>query len=100
MISLICKNGVIFLSLLYRRVNLSLLGSKYHKNFWNKFGPTYMLDPGDALFQLIGELFIKEYSKEFGGGDHVYNAGRPIHKYQSQNVYLCGALRLKSCGGP
>ena len=40
-----------------------------------------MLDPGDALFQLIGELFIKEYSKEFGGGDHVYNAGRPVKMF-------------------
>ena len=35
-----------------------------------------MLDPGDALFKLIGELFIKEYSNEFGESDHVYNAGR------------------------
>ena len=79
---------------------ISHLGSKYHKNFWNKYGPTHLLDPGDALFQLIGELFIKEYSKEFGGGDHVYNAGRLILKYQNQNVYLlvCGSLRLKSCG--
>ena len=65
---------------------ISHLGSKYHKNFWNKYGPTHLLDPGDALFQLIGELFIKEYSKEFGGGDHVYNAG--IDQYISIRVKM------------
>ena len=47
--------------------------SSYHKQYWNKFGPTLMLDPNDKLFEAIGAQFIREYTREFGESDHVYN---------------------------
>ncbi|XP_015185471.1 PREDICTED: alpha-N-acetylglucosaminidase [Polistes dominula] len=43
---------------------------------WNKFEDKYccpyLLDPTDELFQIVGEMFLKMYIKEFGT-DHIYN---------------------------
>ena len=51
---------------LYPRLN-------YTYTTWNHFGPTYLLNPEDPLFDQIGSSFIHEYIKEFGDTDHVYN---------------------------
>jgi alpha-N-acetylglucosaminidase len=45
----------------------------YTSTKWNHFGPTYLLDSTDPLFNPIGSSFIKEYIEEFGDTDHVYN---------------------------
>nr|XP_006004314.1 PREDICTED: alpha-N-acetylglucosaminidase [Latimeria chalumnae] len=55
----------------FPKVNVTQLGS------WSKFNCTYscsyLLDPEDSMFQVIGPLFMKEMIKEFGT-DHIYNA--------------------------
>jgi len=40
---------------------------------WYGFGPTFILNPTDPMFQTIGKRFIEEYRKEFGS-DHFYLA--------------------------
>ena len=45
----------------------------YTNTTWNHFGPTYLLNAEDPLFNQIGMSFISEYNQEFGKSDHVYN---------------------------
>ncbi|PKK17781.1 N-acetylglucosaminidase, alpha [Columba livia] len=55
----------------FPRVNAPLLGGWSH--FDCTYSCTYLLDPEDPMFQVIGTLFLKELIKEFGT-DHVYSA--------------------------
>ncbi len=42
-------------------------------NFRYGFGPTFLLEFTDPLFEQIGSSFINEYQSEFGASDHLYN---------------------------
>ncbi|XP_064895316.1 alpha-N-acetylglucosaminidase isoform X1 [Columba livia] len=55
----------------FPRVNATRLGGWSH--FDCTYSCTYLLDPEDPMFQVIGTLFLKELIKEFGT-DHVYSA--------------------------
>ncbi|XP_054505678.2 alpha-N-acetylglucosaminidase [Agelaius phoeniceus] len=55
----------------FPRVNATRLGHWSH--FDCSYSCTYLLDPEDPMFQVIGTLFLKELIKEFGT-DHVYSA--------------------------
>ncbi|KAM6993694.1 alpha-N-acetylglucosaminidase [Passerculus sandwichensis] len=55
----------------FPRVNATRLGHWSH--FDCAYSCTYLLDPEDPMFQVIGTLFLKELIKEFGT-DHVYSA--------------------------
>lgn len=48
--------------------------AKLQKTNWEgRFADTYILDPKDPLFQVIGRKFIEEQTKTFGT-DHLYGA--------------------------
>ncbi|KAK4808674.1 hypothetical protein QYF61_020163 [Mycteria americana] len=55
----------------FPRVNATRLGGWSH--FDCTYSCTYLLDPEDPMFQVIGTLFLKELIKEFGT-DHIYSA--------------------------
>ncbi|XP_057270141.1 alpha-N-acetylglucosaminidase [Pezoporus wallicus] len=55
----------------FPRVNATRLGGWSH--FDCTYSCTYLLDPQDPMFQVIGTLFLKELIKEFGT-DHIYSA--------------------------
>lgn len=52
-------------------MNATRLGGWSH--FDCTYSCTYLLEPEDPMFQVIGTLFLKELIKEFGT-DHVYSA--------------------------
>uniref|UniRef100_A0A4W3HRA3 Alpha-N-acetylglucosaminidase n=1 Tax=Callorhinchus milii TaxID=7868 RepID=A0A4W3HRA3_CALMI len=58
-------------SRLFPTANISRLGSWGHLNC--TYSCSYLLDPEDALFQRIGQMFLAEVIREFGS-DHIYNA--------------------------
>jgi len=43
------------------------------KTQWNGFAPVYILDPEDPMFPIIGKLFLKAQTQEYGT-DHYYSA--------------------------
>ena len=45
----------------------------YTNTTWNHFGPTYLLNAEDEMFNKIGSMFLLVYTKEFGPSDSVYN---------------------------
>uniref|UniRef100_A0A8C6YPV8 N-acetyl-alpha-glucosaminidase n=1 Tax=Nothoprocta perdicaria TaxID=30464 RepID=A0A8C6YPV8_NOTPE len=55
----------------FPRVNATRLGAWSH--FDCAYSCTYLLDPQEPMFQVIGTLFLKELIKEFGT-DHIYSA--------------------------
>ncbi|XP_010287887.1 PREDICTED: alpha-N-acetylglucosaminidase, partial [Phaethon lepturus] len=55
----------------FPRVNATRLGGWSH--FDCTYSCTYLLDPEDPMFQVIGTFFLKELIKEFGT-DHIYSA--------------------------
>ncbi|XP_076212584.1 alpha-N-acetylglucosaminidase [Aptenodytes patagonicus] len=55
----------------FPHVNATRLGGWSH--FDCTYSCTYLLDPEDPMFQVIGTLFLKELIKEFGT-DHIYSA--------------------------
>ncbi|KAM4622738.1 alpha-N-acetylglucosaminidase [Discoglossus pictus] len=55
----------------FPEVNVTKLGG--WSNFDCKYSCSYVLDPEDPMFQMIGGLFLTELIKEFGT-DHIYNA--------------------------
>uniref|UniRef100_A0A8B9V5T2 Alpha-N-acetylglucosaminidase n=1 Tax=Anas zonorhyncha TaxID=75864 RepID=A0A8B9V5T2_9AVES len=55
----------------FPRVNATRLGGWSH--FDCTYSCSYLLDPEDPMFQVIGTLFLKELIKEFGT-DHIYSA--------------------------
>lgn len=52
-------------------MNATRLGGWSH--FDCTYSCSYLLDPEDPMFQVIGTLFLKELIKEFGT-DHIYSA--------------------------
>lgn len=79
-------------SLHYRvfpRVNVTRLGS--WGNFDCSYSCSYLLDPQDPMFQVIGTLFLKEMIKEFGT-DHIYSADtfNEMRPLSSDPAYLSG----------
>ncbi|XP_074835361.1 alpha-N-acetylglucosaminidase [Carettochelys insculpta] len=73
----------------FPRINVTQLGS------WGSFdctySCTYLLDPGDPMFQVIGTLFLKELIREFGT-DHIYSADtfNEMRPRSSDPAYLAG----------
>lgn len=55
----------------FPEVNVTKLGS--WSNFDCTYSCSYLLDPEDPMFQVIGALFLNEQTREFGT-DHIYNA--------------------------
>ena len=53
--------------------NASVSTLSHWGHFSPPYIPTYLLDPGDPLFQIIGKAFIEEQISEYNGTDHVYN---------------------------
>lgn len=47
--------------------------SDLKKTKWNSFEPTYVLNPDDPMFTVIGKKFVEEETKAFGT-DHYYSA--------------------------
>ncbi|NXN71991.1 ANAG acetylglucosaminidase, partial [Himantopus himantopus] len=71
----------------FPRANATRLGGWSH--FDCTYSCTYLLDPEDPMFQVIGTLFLKELIKEFGT-DHVYSADtfNEMTPLSSDPVYL------------
>lgn len=55
----------------FPQVNVIKLGSWGHFNC--SYSCSFLLAPGDPMFPLIGNLFLRELTKEFGT-DHIYGA--------------------------
>lgn len=55
----------------FPQVNVTQLGSWGHFNC--SYSCPFLLAPGDPLFPIIGSLFLRELTREFGS-DHVYGA--------------------------
>ncbi|XP_069490537.1 alpha-N-acetylglucosaminidase [Ambystoma mexicanum] len=55
----------------FPEVNVTKLGVWSH--FDCTYSCSYLLDPEDPMFQVIGALFLNEQTREFGT-DHIYNA--------------------------
>ncbi|XP_034992929.2 alpha-N-acetylglucosaminidase [Zootoca vivipara] len=55
----------------FPRANATRMGSWSH--FDCTYSCSYLLSPEDPMFQVIGTLFLKELTREFGT-DHVYSA--------------------------
>ncbi|XP_019409045.1 PREDICTED: alpha-N-acetylglucosaminidase [Crocodylus porosus] len=73
----------------FPRVNVTRLGS--WGNFDCSYSCSYLLDPQDPMFQVIGTLFLKELIKEFGT-DHIYSADtfNEMRPLSSDPAYLSG----------
>uniref|UniRef100_A0A8B9PGP1 Alpha-N-acetylglucosaminidase n=1 Tax=Apteryx owenii TaxID=8824 RepID=A0A8B9PGP1_APTOW len=71
----------------FPRVNATRLGGWSH--FDCTYSCTYLLDPEDPMFQVIGTLFLKELIKEFGT-DHIYSADtfNEMNPLSSDPAYL------------
>lgn len=55
----------------FPQVNVIQLGSWGHFNC--SYSCSFLLAPGDPIFPLIGNLFLRELTEEFGT-DHIYGA--------------------------
>jgi alpha-N-acetylglucosaminidase len=59
--------------------------AKLQKTNWEgRFADTYILDPKDPMFQIIGRKFIEEQTKTFGT-DHLYGADTFNEMYPPSN---------------
>ncbi|XP_029429873.1 alpha-N-acetylglucosaminidase [Rhinatrema bivittatum] len=73
----------------FPNVNVTRLGG--WAGFDCTYSCSYLLDPEDAMFQVIGALFMKELTREFGT-DHIYNADtfNEMCPTSSDPTYLSG----------
>uniref|UniRef100_A0A8C8R5U4 Alpha-N-acetylglucosaminidase n=1 Tax=Pelusios castaneus TaxID=367368 RepID=A0A8C8R5U4_9SAUR len=73
----------------FPRINVTRLGS--WSNFDCTYSCTYLLDPGDPMFPVIGTLFLKELISEFST-DHIYSADtfNEMSPLSAEPAYLSG----------
>uniref|UniRef100_A0A8D0GML8 Alpha-N-acetylglucosaminidase n=1 Tax=Sphenodon punctatus TaxID=8508 RepID=A0A8D0GML8_SPHPU len=73
----------------FPRLNATRLSS--WSNFDCTYSCAYLLSPEDPMFQVIGTLFLKELTKEFGT-DHIYSADtfNEMRPLSSEPAYLSG----------
>lgn len=74
----------------FPQVNVTQLGSWGHFNC--SYSCSFLLAPGDPVFPLIGSLFLRELTKEFGT-DHIYGADtfNEMQPPSSEPSYLTAA---------
>lgn len=79
-----------FLHRVFPQVNVTELGSWGHFNC--SYSCSFLLAPGDPVFPLIGSLFLRELTKEFGT-DHIYGADtfNEMQPPSSEPSYLTAA---------
>ncbi|XP_006833764.1 PREDICTED: alpha-N-acetylglucosaminidase [Chrysochloris asiatica] len=71
-------------------VNVTQMGSWGHFNC--SYSCSFLLAPGDPMFPIIGSLFLRELTKEFGT-DHIYGADtfNEMQPPSSEPAYLAAA---------
>ncbi|ELW54978.1 Alpha-N-acetylglucosaminidase [Tupaia chinensis] len=74
----------------FPQVNVTQLGSWGHFNC--SYSCSFLLAPGDPMFPIIGSLFLRELTKEFGT-DHIYGADtfNELQPPSSEPSYLAAA---------
>lgn len=74
----------------FPQINITQLGSWGHFNC--SYSCSFLLAPEDPLFPVIGSLFLRELTKEFGT-DHIYGADtfNEILPPSSEPSYLAAA---------
>lgn len=74
----------------FPQVNVTQLGSWGHFNC--SYSCSFLLAPEDPLFPIIGSLFLRELTKEFGT-DHIYGADtfNEMQPPSSEPSYLASA---------
>lgn len=74
----------------FPQVNVTQLGSWGHFNC--SYSCSFLLAPEDPLFPIVGSLFLRELTKEFGT-DHVYGADtfNEMQPPSSEPSYLAAA---------
>ena len=77
---------------LYPKANVSRLGDWGHFN--DTYCCTYLLEPTDPLFEMIGKAFIKELTGEFDT-NHIYNTDtfNEMRPRSSDPAYLTSASK-------
>lgn len=74
----------------FPQVNVTQMGSWGHFNC--SYSCSFLLAPEDPLFPLVGSLFLRELTKEFGT-DHIYGADtfNEMQPPSSEPSYLAAA---------
>lgn len=75
---------------MFPQVNVTQLGSWGHFNC--SYSCSFLLAPEDPLFPVVGSLFLRELTKEFGT-DHIYGADtfNEMQPPSSEPAYLAAA---------
>ncbi|XP_037349611.1 alpha-N-acetylglucosaminidase [Talpa occidentalis] len=78
------------LTRVFPRINVTQMGSWGHFNC--SYSCSFLLAPQDPLFPIIGSLFLRELTKEFGT-DHIYGADtfNEMQPPSSEPSYLAAA---------